>query len=122
MLAVTIDSLPGYEIKKVIGEVMGTSARARNTYTEGVKTLSGEVNPNMQRALTRWREDAVVKMLEQAYQRGANAVVGMRFDNREISNSWTEICAYGTAVFVVATHAGSEPSVPPRARTTGHLI
>jgi len=121
MLAVTIDSLPGYEIKKVIGEVMGTSARARNTYSEGVKRLPGGVNPNMQRALTRWREDAVVKMLEQAYQRGANAVVGMRFDNREISNSWTEICAYGTAVFVVATQAGSEPSVPPRARTTGHL-
>jgi hypothetical protein len=46
----------------------------------------------------------------------------MRFDNREISNSWTEICAYGTAVFVVATQAGSEPSVPPRARTTGHVI
>ena len=118
MLAVTIDSLPGYEIKKVIGEVMGTSARARNTYSEGVKTLSGAVNPNMQRALTRWREDAVVKMLEQAYQRGANAVVGMRFDNREISNSWTEICAYGTAVFVVATQAGSEPSMPPRGRQT----
>ena len=49
MLAVTIDSLPGYEIKKVIGEVVGTTARARNAYTEGVKALSGTVNPNLQR-------------------------------------------------------------------------
>jgi uncharacterized protein YbjQ (UPF0145 family) len=106
MLAVTIDNLPGYEIKKVLGEVMGTTARARNPYLEGVKGLSGSINPTMQRALTRWREDAVVQMLNQAQQRGANAVVGMRFDHREISNSWNEICAYGTAVFVVAVPDG----------------
>jgi uncharacterized protein YbjQ (UPF0145 family) len=102
MLAVTIDSLPGYQIKKVLGEVMGTTARARNSYLDGVKGLSGSVNPEMRRALTRWREDAVVQMLNEARQRGANAVVGMRFDHREISSSWNEICAYGTAVFVVA--------------------
>ena len=40
-------------------------------------------------------------MLRVAYQRGANAVVGMRFDHRPISESWNEVCAYGTAVFVI---------------------
>jgi uncharacterized protein YbjQ (UPF0145 family) len=110
MLAVTIDNLPGYEIKRVIGEVVGTTARTRNPYSEGIKVLSGSVNPGMQDALCQWREDAVARMLDHAYRRGANAVVGMRFDHREISNSWTEICAYGTAVFVVATQDGSAPS------------
>jgi hypothetical protein len=61
----------------------------------------------MQRALARWREDAVVKMLNEAYQRGANAVVGMRFDHRELTNSWTEICAYGTAGLTVLGCGGS---------------
>jgi uncharacterized protein YbjQ (UPF0145 family) len=112
MLAVTIDNLPGYEIKKVIGEVVGTTARARNAYTEGVKALSGTVNPKHAAGSRPWREDAVVKMLNEAYQRGANAVVGMRFDHRELTNSWTEICAYGTAVFVVATR--HEPAPPGR--------
>jgi hypothetical protein len=36
----------------------------------------------------------------------------MRFDHRELTNSWTEICAYGTAVFVVATR--HEPAPPGR--------
>jgi uncharacterized protein YbjQ (UPF0145 family) len=50
--------------------------------------------------LTRWREEAVERMAQIAQKRGANAVVGMRFDHREITSSWVEICAYGTAVVV----------------------
>jgi uncharacterized protein YbjQ (UPF0145 family) len=42
----------------------------------------------------------------------SNAVVGMRFDHRELTNPWTEVCAYGTAVFVVATR--HEPAPPGR--------
>ena len=61
--------------------------------------------------LIRVRELAVAHMLRVAYQRGANAVVGMRFDHRPISESWNEVCAYGTAVFVIPAprHA---PEVP----------
>jgi hypothetical protein len=53
-------------------------------------------------------------MLGRAYRRGANAVVGMRFDHRSISESWTEICAYGTAVFVTpAVDADRHPAGCP---------
>ena len=107
MLAVTIESLPGYEIQRVIGQVVGTTARSRNPFSEGVKQLSGMVNPHVSQALVKWREDAIAKMLDQARRRGANAVVGMRFDHREITSSWVEICAYGTAVFVIAVQDGS---------------
>jgi uncharacterized protein YbjQ (UPF0145 family) len=106
MLAVTIDALPGYEVERVLGQVIGSTARTRNPYYEGVKELSGVVNPRIAQSLIRWREDAVVKMLDQARERGANAVVGMRFDHREIANSWVELCAYGTAVYVVAVKRG----------------
>jgi hypothetical protein len=41
-------------------------------------------------------------MAYHARNAGANAVLGMRFDHRVISESWVEICAYGTAVVAVA--------------------
>ena len=118
MLAVTIDNLPGYEIKEVIGEVLGVVARPKNAYFEGVKTLAGTGNPNMTDNLVRVREVAVAHMLRLAYQRGANAVVGMRFDHRPISESWNEVCAYGTAVFVIPAprHSPGVPGADDRAR------
>ena len=39
-------------------------------------------------------------MVAEAESRGANAVIAMRFDTSELGTSWTEICAYGTAVRV----------------------
>lgn len=114
MLVVTTDNLPGFEIKEVLGGVVGATARPLNVFAEGVKALTGGLNPEMPQALSRWREDAMARMAERAYHRGANAVIGMRFDHRQISASWTEICAYGTAVFVVPAAAAG----PPPARAT----
>jgi len=101
MFAVTIETLPGFEIKEVLGQVVGVVARPRNAYVEGVKSLTGKAPANVADALVRAREVAVAHMLRIAYERGANAVVGMRFDHRPVSESWNEICAYGTAVFVI---------------------
>lgn len=101
MFAVTIDSLPGYHIKEVVGEVLGTTARPQNVFLEGIKELSGSPSPQMPRMLRKWREDAIARMVEEAYRRGANAVIGVRFDHRAIGTTWTELCAYGTAVFIV---------------------
>jgi uncharacterized protein YbjQ (UPF0145 family) len=101
ILAVTIETLPGYEIRDVFGQVMGATARPQNAFTEGIKNLSGDNGRNMPEVLRKWREDAIARMVDAAYRYGANAVVGMRFDHRAIGPGWTEICAYGTAVFIV---------------------
>jgi uncharacterized protein YbjQ (UPF0145 family) len=114
MFAVTIENLPGYEVKEVIGEVLGVVARPKNAYVEGVKTLAGTGNPNVTDHLVRVREQAIAHMLRVAYQRGANAVVGMRFDHRPISESWNEVCAYGTAVFVIPAPRHAPPAPPTR--------
>ncbi len=45
-------------------------------------------------------------MVQEAQRRGANAVVGMRFDTGEIAASFSEVCAYGTAVVVSPLAAG----------------
>jgi uncharacterized protein YbjQ (UPF0145 family) len=39
-------------------------------------------------------------MVAEAEARGGNAVLAMRFDTSEMGGTWTEICAYGTAVRV----------------------
>ena len=97
MLVVTTDNLPGYNIREVLGEVIGVTARSHNPFAEGVRSLHGGSNPDVVGALTRWREEAVERMAQEAFKRGANAVVGMRFDHREVTSSLVEICAYGTA-------------------------
>ena len=106
MLVVTTESIPGYEVRDVIGEVVGVTARTFNPYIEGVKSLNGRLNPQLVRLLTQIRQEAVARMVEAANRRGANAIVGMRYDNRDVTPPWREICAYGTAVFVVSTTQG----------------
>jgi uncharacterized protein YbjQ (UPF0145 family) len=102
VLVVTTDDLPGYEVHYVLGEVLGALARPRNPYVEGVKALSGKtVDSDVSgAALMRWRREAIARMAQQARELGANAVIGLRFDHRDITGAWGEICAYGTAVVV----------------------
>ncbi len=50
----------------------------------------------------RAREDAFNLMVEHAAQRGANAIVAMRYDANEVAPGVTEVLAYGTAVVVEA--------------------
>ena len=55
----------------------------------------------MAQVLVQTRARAIVQMMVAARRRGANAILGMRFDNRDITSMWVEIVAYGTAVVVV---------------------
>jgi uncharacterized protein YbjQ (UPF0145 family) len=105
MLVVTTESIPGYEVRAVIGEVVGVTARTFNPYVENFRSLNGVSNPNFFKLLAQVRQEAVALMADAATRRGANAVIGMRFDHRLVSSAWNEICAYGTAVQVtVAAH------------------
>ncbi len=115
MLVVTTDDVPGYHVRAVLGEVVGVTARSHNPFSEGVKGMDGKPNPQLGIALLRWREDAVGKMIEAAAAMGANAIVGMRFDNRWITQLVSEICAYGTAVQVsyVVEETPPPPAAPP---------
>jgi len=48
----------------------------------------------------------MARMVNEAQQRGANAIVAMRFDTSEMGTNWTEVCAYGTAVYVLPLGEG----------------
>lgn len=115
MLVVTTESIPGYRVHAVIGQVVGVTARTFNPYLEGIKSLGGKLNPQLLRLLAQIRQEAVANMIAAAERRGANAVLAMRFDNRDVTPPWREICAYGTAVLVVAAGApeiGERPYGP----------
>jgi uncharacterized protein YbjQ (UPF0145 family) len=103
MLVVTSNDIPGYSIRVVFGEVFGVTVRARNVgagFTAGLRSIGGGEIPEMTQLLLQSRNEAMGRMIYQAQQRGANGVISFRFDNGEIAGRWTEICAYGTAVWV----------------------
>jgi uncharacterized protein YbjQ (UPF0145 family) len=101
MLITTMNDLPGWEIEEVLGEVFGLTVRSRNVGSvigAGLKSLFGGELKGMTKMLASGREDATARLVEEASARGGNAVVAFRFDTSELGSTWTEICAYGTAV------------------------
>src|ERR671930_2368564 len=101
MLVSTTNELPGVEIVEVLGEVMGLTVRSRNIGSQlgaGLKSILGGELKGMTKALADSRQQVIDRMVAEAEAKGANAIVGMRFDTSEMGSNWTEICAYGTAV------------------------
>ncbi|GIH02101.1 UPF0145 protein [Rhizocola hellebori] len=102
MMVVTSNEVPGFEIGAVYGEVFGLTVRAMTigtTFSAGLRAMSGGEIPEMSRLLAESRNQAMARMVEQAKARGGNAIVAMRFDTGSFQQ-WTEVCAYGTAVWV----------------------
>jgi uncharacterized protein YbjQ (UPF0145 family) len=101
MIITTMNDLPGYDIEEVLGEVFGLTVRARNLGSQigaSFKSLIGGERKGMTKMLAQGREHAQQRLIEEAESKGANAIVAFRFDTSELGTTWTEICAYGTAV------------------------
>ena len=101
MLISTANDLPGYEITEVLGEVFGLTVRSRNVgaqFGAGLKSLVGGELKGMTKNLAESRQQVIDRMVEEAQAKGGDAVVAFRFDTSEMGGTWTEICAYGTAV------------------------
>jgi uncharacterized protein YbjQ (UPF0145 family) len=101
MLISTMNDLPGYEIEEVLGEVFGLTVRSRNLGSQigaSFKSLVGGELKGMTKMLAEGRDHATERLVENARGLGADAVLAFRFDTSELGTTWTEICAYGTAV------------------------
>lgn len=108
MIVVTSDQIPGYRIQAVLGEVMGLTVRATNlgaTFSAGIRSIGGGELPEYTRIMYESRHEVMRRMTEEAQQRGANAIVAMRFDTDAIGQ-FSEVCAYGTAVIAEPIPAG----------------
>ncbi|MEV4641250.1 YbjQ family protein [Actinoplanes sp. NPDC049548] len=127
MLIVSSDDLPGYRIDAVLGEVFGVTVRAQTWgagMAAGIRALGGGEVPEMTQLMVQSRNEAMGRMVWQARQRGANAIVAYRFDNGEIGQAWSEVCAYGTAVWVtpLSEHAKSQYEAMTRAGGLPHQL
>jgi uncharacterized protein YbjQ (UPF0145 family) len=99
----TMNDLPGYEIADVLGEVFGLTVRSRNVGSQigaSLKSLAGGELKGMTKMLAEGREHATQRLIEEAESKGADAILAFRFDTSELGTTWTEVCAYGTAVKV----------------------
>jgi len=101
VLITTMNDLPGYRIDEVLGEVFGLTVRSRNVGSQigaSFKSLVGGELKGMTKMLAEGRDHATERLVEEATEKGADAIVAFRFDTSELGSNWTEICAYGTAV------------------------
>ena len=102
-MVTTAFELPGYRIAKNLGLVRGITVRSRSifgTLGASLQTIVGGNITLFETMCEKTREQALDLMLEHAMERGANAVVGVRYDATEVMQGVTEVIAYGTAVQV----------------------
>jgi uncharacterized protein YbjQ (UPF0145 family) len=96
MLVVTTDTIAGWEIQRVCGEVFGLSLRVHDRPRHEAES-----------DLAHSRTEVIARMLEHARSKGGNAVVGLRFDSAPGGDGHTELCAYGTAVVAIPMDDGA---------------
>ena len=115
-IVVTMDAVPGRQIEEVLGDVIGVVARTRELRPD-LRTgnpLDGYVT-----MLTQSRQEAVARLVEMAENAGANAVVGLRYDCSEITQSLSEVAAYGTAVRLAGEQASTDQTADYAMSGTG---
>ena len=103
MLLSTTDSIEGKRIVKHIGLVRGNTIRARHIGRDimaGLKNVVGGEIAGYTKMMAESREQALDRMIEEAQNKGANAIVEIRFTTSMIMQMASEILVYGTAVIV----------------------
>lgn len=101
MLIVTTDGIPGRQVAEVLGLVRGSTVRAKHLGTDIVASLRNLVGGEVREyaaLLAGSREQAIDRMIDEAYQLGADAVVAVRLQTSMIQQGASEVLAYGTAV------------------------
>ena len=102
-LITTSTTLEGYRITKHLGLVRGITVRSRSIFGNiagGFQTLLGGKISIYVELCEKTREEAYQLMIQHANERGANAIINMRYDANEVMNGVTEVLAYGTAIVV----------------------
>ncbi len=103
MIVVTTNEIPGYRVVKTLGVIRGLSVRSRSVVGNigaSIQILfGGNISVYTKLAETA-RQEAFDLLIAQAEDRGANAILAMRYDANEMASAVTEVLAYGTAVVV----------------------
>lgn len=103
MIVVTADQIAGKRIVATLGLVRGNSVRSRHVGRDILALLrnlvGGEIS-EYTKMLAETREQALDRIVEQAEELGANAIIALRFQTAEVMSGAAELLAYGTAVVI----------------------
>jgi uncharacterized protein YbjQ (UPF0145 family) len=101
ILVSTTETIPGYEITELLDIARGSTVRARNVGRDivaGLRNLAGGEIREYTRLMAEAREQAIDRMMADAEDLGADAIVNVRFTTAMVMQGSSEILAYGTAV------------------------
>lgn len=104
MVVTTGNEVTGYSISGYIGIVRGIVVRSPSigqSFLGGLKQLVGGNIEAYATVCEAAREEAYERMVQHAKEKGADAIIGMRYDATDFSENVTEVLAYGTAVKLV---------------------
>jgi uncharacterized protein YbjQ (UPF0145 family) len=101
MIVTSSNDISGKSISEYIGIVRGIVVRSPSI-TQGImgglKQMIGGNIESYARVCETAREEAYIRMIQQAQVKGADAIIAMRYDATEFAEGVTEVLAYGTAV------------------------
>ncbi|WP_444905378.1 heavy metal-binding domain-containing protein [Microbulbifer sp. SSSA008] len=101
MIFSTTETVPGREISEVLDIVTGNVVQSKHIGRDlmaGIKSIVGGEIRSYTEMLTEARNKAFQRLSDSARQKGADAVVGIRFTTSAIMDGSSEILVFGTAV------------------------
>ena len=101
MIITTGNDVPGKKISSILGVVKGSTVRARNIGRDigaGFKSIVGGEVKTYTEMTQNARDEAFNRMVNDAIELGANAIIGVRFTTSMVMQGASEMLAYGTAV------------------------
>lgn len=101
MLISNMEFVPGRRVVEHLGVVQGSTVRAKHAgkdFMASLKNITGGELKAYTELLTEARQQATDRMVAQASQVGANAVLNVRYVTTAVTAGAAEILAYGTAV------------------------
>ena len=103
MIVTNLETIPGKRIVQHFGLVQGNTIRAKHVGRDIMarfKNIVGGEIKSYTSLLMLARHEALERMMTQAQELGANAVVNVRFSTSSVMQGAAELLAYGTAVLV----------------------
>jgi uncharacterized protein YbjQ (UPF0145 family) len=103
MIVVTSETIANKRIVKTLGLVRGNTVRARHIGKDilaGLRNIVGGEVHEYAKLIAESREQTLDRMLREAEELGANAIIATRFTTSVMMGGAAELLAVGTAVVV----------------------
>ncbi|UCE39553.1 MAG: YbjQ family protein [Thermoplasmata archaeon] len=101
MMVATTDTLPGREVKEVLGVVFGSCVQTKHLGKDmraGLRSVVGGEAKSYTELMEEARRTAMQRMIDDAKKLEADAIIGMRYATAQTMRGAAELIAFGTAV------------------------